>query len=163
MCRIRCQLFGVLCCLLSLGATTTVGAEPSRDDRAAILDVMENGPLMIGRNTQAWMDNFHPGWTVWFAGAPEVRLREAHMQDVLAYVERGAVVTAYDFTLVSLDVEGDQALIRYLARETIDDPDQGERIVQYSGVDQLVREDGRWLIFSSSLSFPAGYTPSDEE
>ena len=150
--------FVVLMLALALAATSAQADERTAEsDRDAILDIIRTGPLNIGRDTAAWEANFHSDWTVWFAGQAEPRERGPHMQAVREYVARGARVTAFDIELVSLDVDDDRALIRFNAVEQIDDPDVGERVVHYSAVAFLVHEQGRWQIYRSSLSFPAGY------
>lgn len=131
------------------------------DARSQIIDLMQNGPLNIGVDTAAWERNFHPEWTVWFAGSETPRARADHMPAVYAYVESGAVVTGYELDVVSLDVFGAVAQIRYNAVETIREGDGNLRVVPYSGTDVLVFEDGRWWIRSSSLSFPARYRDGD--
>ena len=142
--------------------TMLAGMSPAlaqHDDEQAILAILSEGPLNIGRDTQAWADNFHPDWNIWFAGNEEARQREPHMQAVFDYVERGAVVEAYQLDLVSLEILGDQALARYHSREEVRDPQNGLRVIDYAAVTLLVREEGRWLIRASSLTFPAGFEP----
>jgi len=147
---------------LAVAGAAFVAAHSSADaqddaDREAILAIMRDGPVAIGPGTDTWESNFHPDWTVWFLGQAEARQREPHMANVRAYVDSGADVIAYDFDLVGLDVIGATAIVRYNAVEHIVEGDGGQRDVAYSGADILVREDGRWLILSSSIAFPERY------
>jgi len=148
--------------LLTLFAGITP-APAQQDDEQAMLAILSEGPLNIGRDTRAWADNFHPDWNLWFVGNEQPRQRAPHMQAVFDYVERGAVVEAYQLNLVSLEIFGDQALARYHAREQVRDPQNGLRLIDYAAVTFLVREDGRWLIRASSLTFPAGFEPTATE
>lgn len=144
----------VLLAALLLLATPAVLAQSDATDRTAILDILENGPVAIGPGTENWEVNFHPDWTVWFAGGDAVRERGPHMADVRDYVGRGADVVEFELDLVSLQIRGDTAFARYNAVEHIIEGDGGRRDVAYSGTDWLVREDGRWLILSTTVAFP---------
>lgn len=138
-------------------AITVSPAGWAQGDRAQILSIMERGPVGIGQDFEAWARHFHPDWSVWFAGQDAPRARTGHMQAVRDYVASGAEVVDYEFDLVRLTLRGDTAFIDYNAIERIAQGDGSLRVVHYSGSDVLVREDGRWLIYSSSLSFPARY------
>lgn len=131
------------------------------EDRAAILAIMGRGPVGIGADFEAWERNFHPDWTVWFAGNEAARDRAPHMADVRDYVGSGNEVEDYQLEPVRLSLHGDHAIIDYNAVETIRRIDGGLRIVHYSGTDLLVREAGRWLILSTSISFPARYAQDE--
>ena len=139
-------------------------AESDRtDDRAAILAMMERGSVGIGADFEAWARNFHPDWTIWMAGSEAAREREAHMALVRDYLAQGAEVEAYELDLVRLNIYGDQAVLDYNAVETIREADGGLRIVRYSATAVLVREAGRWLIRTTSLSFPERYATTTAE
>ena len=148
--------------LLGLVAMSqSVAQSVEEADREQIIAIMEGGPLHIGVETDLWEQNFHPDWTVWFAGNEATRDRALHMPAVHDYVASGAVVVAYEFDLVSLDLFEDIAVVRYNAIEHIREGDGNMRVVPYSGNDTLVREGDRWLIRTSSLSFPARYRDVD--
>ncbi|WP_300532385.1 nuclear transport factor 2 family protein [Maricaulis sp.] len=149
------RIFALLAALLLLNGPGLAQSEEA--DREAIVTLLREGPLNIGPDIDAWEANYHPDWTVWFAGAAEARQRADHMPLVRDYVARGAVVERYDLDLVSFDLFGDTAIVRHLAQEHVRDPENGLRIIDYSATTTLVRTDGRWLIRTSSLSFPAGY------
>lgn len=151
----------VLFLLTLLAGFTPAAAQ--QDDEQAILAILSEGPLNIGHDTQAWSDNFHPDWNIWFVGSEHPRQREPHMQAVFDYVAGGAVVEAYQLDLVSLEIFGDQALARYHSREEVRDTQNGLRVIDYAAVTLLVKEEGRWLIRASSLTFPAGYEPPATE
>lgn len=157
------KLSTLILCAVTLFMAGPAIAQSDRDDEDAILSMLREGALNIGRDTARWEANFHPDWTVWFAGNDTQREREPHMQAVRDYVARGAVVEQFELQPVSLDVFGDQALIRYHAIEHVRDPENGLRVIHYAATALLLKEDGRWLIRASSLSFPSGYTPPAEE
>ena len=46
------------------------------------------------------------------------------------------------------------AQLRYNAQETIVGPDDVTTVIEYSAVSLLVRENGRWLLRTSSLFYP---------
>lgn len=152
----RNRILSAMIAILLL-ATPVTAQDDGVGDRTAILAIMERGPVGIGSDFEAWERNFHPDWTVWFAGDEAPRPREPHMDAVRDYVARGAEVEDYALDLVRLNMHGDRAVIDYNAVETIREGDGGLRIVRYSGTDLLVKEDGRWLILTSSLSFPERY------
>ena len=79
------------------------------------------------------------------------------------YLAQGVEVEAYELDLVRLNIYGDQAVIDFNAVETIREVDGGLRIVRYSATAVLVREAGRWLIRTTSLSFPERYAAAAAE
>ncbi|MEP3073763.1 DUF4440 domain-containing protein [Maricaulis sp.] len=123
-------------------------------DQPAILAMLERGPVGLATDFEAWAGNFHPEWSVWFAGRDAAVERDVHMQRVRDYVATGIDVEAFDFDLVRYQRHGATAIVDFNATEYIRQADGTLRTVRFSETAVLVREDGRWLIRSSSLSFP---------
>lgn len=123
-------------------------------DRAAIIAILERGPVGLATDFEAWAGNFHPEWSVWFAGRDAAVERDVHMQRVRDYVATGIDVEAFDFDLVRYQRYGDTAIVDFQATEYIRQADGTLRTVRFSETAVLLREHGRWLIRSSSLSFP---------
>ncbi len=141
--------------LASAGAARAQAAAEPRWTPAQqeIIDLLDDGPMGIETDFEAWEDEFHDDWTVWFAGQPAARARAPHMAGVRAYIDRGARVVSYEATFADIAIVGDTALARFNAVETLREPDGAPRVVRYASTDFLVRVDGAWKIRATTVAF----------
>ena len=125
-------------------------------EQQSVIDAVSRGPVGIDSDFDRWADGYGSDWTYWRMGSAETRPRDVHMDLVRGVVEDGNRITAFEMEPVDVVVMGDVAQLRYNAEETIVGPDGTVTVVDYSAVALLVREDGRWLLRTSSLFYPEG-------
>ena len=118
-----------------------------------IIAVLENGPMGIETDFDAWADEFHDDWTVWFAGQPAPRAKADHMPMVRDYIESGARVASFTAEFTDIEILGEMALARLNATEELINPDGGTRIVRYASTELLEREEGMWKVRASTVAF----------
>ena len=133
------------------------GAEANDEKRwtaeqQEIIALLENGPMGIETDFEAWEDEFHDDWTVWFVGQPEVRAKPGHMAGVRDYIGRGAKVISYTAQFADIAVNGDTAVARFNAIEKLQNPDGSPRTVNYASTDFLVKVDGEWKIRTTTVA-----------
>ncbi len=121
-------------------------------EQKAIIALLENGPMGIESNFEAWEKEFHEDWTVWFVGQPQVRAKPGHMADVRDYIGRGARVISYTAQFADIAVNGDTAVARFNAIEKLQNPDGSLRTVNYASTDYLVKVDGEWKIRATTVA-----------
>ena len=121
-------------------------------DQQEIIALLENGPMGIESNFEAWENEFHEDWTVWFVGQPEVRAKPGHMAGVRDYIGRGAKVISYTAQFADIAVRGDTAVARFNALEELQNPDGSPRTVNYASTDYLVKVDGEWKIRTTTVA-----------
>ncbi|MCB2113521.1 MAG: nuclear transport factor 2 family protein [Parvularculaceae bacterium] len=149
-----CAAAGVF---LSAGAQAS---DPPRwtAEQQEIIALLENGPMGIETDFEAWENEFHKDWTVWFVGQPEARAKPGHMASVRDYIGRGAKVLSYDAQFADIAIMGDTALARFNAVEKLLNPDGSPRTVNYASTDFLVKVDGEWKIRTTTVA----HLPDDE-
>lgn len=153
---------------MSLLVTTPLANAEGKDwtpDQQAIIDLLKDGPVGIETNFDAWEDEFHEDWTVWFVGQDKARTKAPHMEAVRDYVlVRGARVVSYEAYFSDIVVNGDTALARFNAVETLTQPDGSPRVVKYASTDYLVRDGNHWKIRTTTIAhLPDDWSPSIEE
>lgn len=128
-------------------------------DQQAIIDLLSDGPLGIENDFESWAAEFHPDWTIWFAGRAEVRAKGPHMQAVRDYIDGGARVTGFEAEFIDITVTGDTAVARFNATESLQEADGSARTSRFASMDYLIREDGVWTIRATTLTFLPDDTP----
>ena len=121
-------------------------------EQQEIISILENGPMGIETDFEAWEDEFHLDWTVWFPGQTSARAKKPHMDDVRNYIERGAKIISYEADFADIIVFGETAVARFNAIETIKEPDSKIRIVYYGSTDYLIRVGDTWKIRSTTVA-----------
>lgn len=149
--------------LALVAASASVAQEPlsgtdTETDRLAIIRLLENGPMGIETDFEAWSAEYHPDWTVWFAGQPEARAKAEHMALVRDYIDGGARVLSYEADFVHIEVRGHTALARFNTTETLREADGSTRVARFASSDMLLKEDGEWRVLTTSIAF----LPEDE-
>jgi len=144
--------------LLGLAAAGAASAQTAAAPRwtpgqLEIIALLDDGPMGIETDFEAWESEFHDDWTVWFAGQPAARARAPHMAGVREYIDRGARAVSYEAAFADIAIVGDTALARFNAVETLREPDGAPRVVRYAGTDFLVRVDGEWKVRASTVTF----------
>ena len=135
------------------------------DDYKSIVNLLKDGPVGIETDFDAWEDEFHEDWTVWFVGQDKARAKAPHMEAVRDYVlVRGAKVVSYEAYFSDIVVNGDTALVRFNAVETLTQPDGSPRVVKYASTDYLVRENDQWKIRTTTIAhLPDDWSPSTDK
>ena len=123
-------------------------------DQQSVIDLLQDGPMGIETDFEAWESEFHDDWTVWFAGQPAARAKVPHMASVRDYIGRGAKVVSYKAEFADVVIHGDTALARFNAVETLTNPDGSPRVVHYASTDLLVRDAKTWKILATTVAFP---------
>jgi hypothetical protein len=144
--------------LFSLAAACAASPQAGPDPRwtpqqQEIIALLENGPMGIETDFEAWENEFHDDWTVWFAGQPDAHAKGPHMARVRDYIGRGARVVSYEAEFADIAIVGLTALARFNAVETLQEPDGTPRIVHYASTDFLIRVDGEWKIRATTISY----------
>lgn len=154
----RCLATGVAAAAFMI-AGAQANVEPRwTPEQQEIIALLENGPMGIETNFEAWENEFHEDWTVWFVGQPEVRAKPGHMAGVRDYIGRGAKVISYTAQFADIAIKGDTAVARFNAIEKLQNPDGSPRTVNYASTDYLVRVDGEWKIRATTVA----HLPQDE-
>jgi hypothetical protein len=114
--------------LFSLAAACAASPQAGPDPRwtpqqQEIIALLENGPMGIETDFEAWENEFHDDWTVWFAGQPDAHAKGPHMARVRDYIGRGARVVSYEAEFADIAIVGLTALARFNAIETLQEPD----------------------------------------
>ena len=142
--------------MLGLGAPAQAEIEPHPNWTPAeqeIIAVLENGPMGIETDFDAWANEFHDDWTVWFAGQPAPRAKADHMPMVREYIESGARVASFTAEFTDIEILGEMALARLNATEELVNPDGSTRIVRYASTELLERQEGAWKVRASTVAF----------
>ncbi len=143
--------------LLGLAAAGPVSAQTAPTSQwtpgqLEIIALLDDGPMGIETDFEAWESDFHEDWTVWFPGQPAARAKAPHMADVRDYIASGAKVVSYQADFADIAIVGDTALVRFNAVETLEEPDGAPRVVRYASTDFLVRVDGEWKVRATTVS-----------
>lgn len=142
---------------VAVAALMIVGAEANDEnhwtpEQQEIIALLENGPMGIETDFEAWENEFHDDWTVWFVGQPEASAKPGHMKRVRAYIGGGAKVISYTAQFADIVINGDTALARFNAIEKLENADGSPRTVRYASTDYLVRVDGEWKIRTTTVA-----------
>lgn len=135
-------------------ASPQAGPEPRwTPQQQEIIALLENGPMGIETDFEAWENEFHEDWTVWFAGQPDARAKGPHMARVRDYIGSGARVVSYEAEFADIAIVGLTALARSNAIETLQEPGGTPRVVHYASTDFLIRSGKEWKIRATTVSF----------
>jgi len=116
-------------------------------DRAAVRALEEGVALVLARDGfDAYAALFHDGYTNWSGGAAPVD-RATYLARVRTWYDAGNRAVATAMRPVSIDIEGDLAISRYVLREEFND---GTAFVgRFTSVAR--RTDGRWQLYRTSF------------
>ncbi|MGD9906746.1 MAG: nuclear transport factor 2 family protein [Vicinamibacterales bacterium] len=140
--------------LLAWSAAACRGTAPApttRDveaDRAAVRALEEGVALVLARDGfDAYAALFHDGYTNW-SGGPEPVDRATYLARVRSWYDAGNRAVATEMRPVSIDIEGDLAISRYVLREEFTD---GTAFVgRFTSVAR--RTGSRWQLYRTSFT-----------
>ena len=149
--------------LIALAAFPAAHAAPLTSDEEQVIAAMERIPMLLASEDFAtFASNFHADFSQWFVGKTEVRDRAAYLATIRQWYELGNRPVSNDVRPVSIQIQGNVAITRAFFEETSKDAIGLENTVSYWGETIFVKENGRWLQFSASLSPTTPLMPAAE-
>ena len=127
-------------------------------EQLEVIEAIKSGPIGLEDDFEGWSSKYAEDWSYWRLGAEATRPRDEHMKLVRDYIEGGAKIVSYTSTPVDVIVRGDVALVRANMVEELIEADGSPRTVRFSSANMLAKEDGRWLMIASNLT----YLPAEE-
>ena len=133
-------------------------------EEQALIDQASVGALRIAEGFERWVDGYHEEWSYWRIDADETRPRDVHMGLVRDYIDAGNEVIGFELTPIDVIINGDSALLRLHATETLLETNENERVVRYASAAFYIRDGDAWKLRATNIHYlPDPQTESGTE
>ena len=139
-------------CVVFMAGSALASAPDWNDEQREVIRFLESLPeTYASGNFDAYMDKYHTGYTNWYMTHDKLHDHGQLGAMVQRSLDAGMQILDFRVTPLTIEIDGDEAFVRYIEEEKGLNDDKVEEWRRYHFVASLRRSDGKWQFWRTSF------------